>query len=579
MERGKVPKMCSSNGLTVDILPDISFTLTELENNLIAKNIIFQKLHKKPKSRWSGTHDRLVNIPIGDQDILNTVKNLPRTPAEAGIISVKLKRKLEYKNTHTEQLIDTEKIYKYLDYLKNVAKNKNYQFYDDLNIFMQRCQDKDPEGLKLIDPEEDEIAEHLDPCQSVCQPEDEVNIFNKNEDDDGNEGAETDEEKEDIEYRTKDPVRKQQFDYDKTTCMTPKFPEAIPEYSDSDISFAPGEGKIPTSILSEEDWDINSFPNLHPTGTNGLHQNRKIDGLIDQQYFEQRLKNQYTKFEQCAPYVFAAAAYIEEKQLERNIGISASKGKKSVNKTGERSYTLNDGFAVMDNVKGTPRYWKKAKMEMLGKLDNFGPFHLFYTLSCGDMRWNENFSSILGQKGYNIVWTAENGNEVTVEVEFEKAGVMKIKTLKDFLAREVDESLHELFTATRNFVQRLKALRKEIMMGQNNPMAIENFSDKMEFQGRGAGHIHEAAWCNLKKVSQDLDIEPCLTDSEDDFEEDSEDEFEIEATEATDSYLERAFKKLRKDDKLKKKGRKSPSGFCGQIHNLYTKSRYGSKND
>ena len=28
------------------------------------------------------------------------------------------------------------------------------------------------------------------------------------------------------------------------------------------------------------------------------------------------------------------------------------------------------------------------------------------------------------------------------------------------------------------------------MLGHNNPMAIENFSDKMEFQGRGAGHIH-----------------------------------------------------------------------------------------
>ena len=93
MERGKMPKMCSNNGLTVDFIPNGLF-LTELENNLIAKNIIFQKLHKKPKSRWSGTHDRLVNIPIGDQDVLNTVSNLPRTLAEAGIITVRLKRKL-----------------------------------------------------------------------------------------------------------------------------------------------------------------------------------------------------------------------------------------------------------------------------------------------------------------------------------------------------------------------------------------------------------------------------------------------------------------------------------------------------
>ena len=173
---------------------------------------------------------------------------------------------------------------------------------------------------------------------------------------------------------------------------------------------------------------------------------------------------------------------------------------------GERNYILNDSFAVMDNVKGTPRYWKKAKMEMLAKLDNFGPFHLFYTLSCGDMRWNENFSSILREKGYNIIWTAVNGTlndskDVIVEVEMLKDGVKDRIEIRDFLAKEVDESLHEfirtnVFTATRNFIHRLKTFRKEIMIGHNNPMAIENFSDKMEFQGRGAGHIHGAAWCN-----------------------------------------------------------------------------------
>jgi hypothetical protein len=162
-----------------------------------------------------------------------------------------------------------------------------------------------------------------------------------------------------------------------TTCLLPKFPEAIPETVEQKTSFAPGEGKIHTNILKEDNWDVKSFPNIHPTGKNGLHQKRNIKGLTDQQYIEQRLKNQDTRFEQCTPYVFALTAYIEEKQLERNIGISYSKGEMTVGENGERSYSLNDGFAVLDNIKGTPRYWKKAKMEMLAKLDNFGPFHIF----------------------------------------------------------------------------------------------------------------------------------------------------------------------------------------------------------
>ena len=59
--------------------------------------------------------------------------------------------------------------------------------------------------------------------------------------------------------------------------------------------------------------------------------------------------------------MFAAAGYVEEKQMERNIGLSYNKGKKNVSSDGSKTYELDDAFAVLDNVKGTPKYWKKAK--------------------------------------------------------------------------------------------------------------------------------------------------------------------------------------------------------------------------
>ena len=40
---------------------------------------------------------------------------------------------------------------------------------------------------------------------------------------------------------------------------------------------------------------------------------------------------------------------------------------------GSRCYKLDDAYSVLDDVKCTPKYWKKAKMEMLAKIDNFGP--------------------------------------------------------------------------------------------------------------------------------------------------------------------------------------------------------------
>ena len=41
---------------------------------------------------------------------------------------------------------------------------------------------------------------------------------------------------------------------------------------------ASGEGNIPSNILKEDDWDVKSFPNLHPN-VNGLKQKRSEIGL------------------------------------------------------------------------------------------------------------------------------------------------------------------------------------------------------------------------------------------------------------------------------------------------------------
>jgi hypothetical protein len=108
--------------------------LTELENCLIARNILFQKFVQLPKSRWTATKDHIVNIPIFDKDIINTIETFPRTLDEAGIVPVQLKRKMEYKNTHLEQYVSIKKIFKALKTLKLLG-NKYYQFVPEFENY------------------------------------------------------------------------------------------------------------------------------------------------------------------------------------------------------------------------------------------------------------------------------------------------------------------------------------------------------------------------------------------------------------------------------------------------------------
>ena len=69
-------------------------------------------------------------------------------------------------------------------------------------------------------------------------------------------------------YKENDPVAKFQFDYDRSTCLTEKYPEvAVAEDLESqELCFEPGEGKYPSDILMDKSWDINAFPMLHPDG-------------------------------------------------------------------------------------------------------------------------------------------------------------------------------------------------------------------------------------------------------------------------------------------------------------------------
>ena len=117
LKKGKLPPMSAKNGLKIpDHDPELE--LTELEGNLIAKSIVFMKIFQLPKSRWTALKDRIINVPINNDDIVNTMTNLPRTPNEAGLIEVDLKRKVEYKNSHTRQLIDPKKCFNMLELLK-----------------------------------------------------------------------------------------------------------------------------------------------------------------------------------------------------------------------------------------------------------------------------------------------------------------------------------------------------------------------------------------------------------------------------------------------------------------------------
>ena len=122
LKTGKLPPKSFKNSLelhhTDEDLKEQDLRLTELEASLIAQNIVFQKIYQLPKSRWTGLKDKVINVPISKEAINNTLAQLPRTPEQAGLIGISLKRRKTMKNTHLKQLINPYKIFRMIQKLK-----------------------------------------------------------------------------------------------------------------------------------------------------------------------------------------------------------------------------------------------------------------------------------------------------------------------------------------------------------------------------------------------------------------------------------------------------------------------------
>ena len=172
--------------------------------------------------------------------------------------------------------------------------------------------------------------------------------------------------------------------------MNVKTVQTDDENSDPNITIivAPGENQVPTNIVHEEHWESKSYPALFPDGKYDYHDKDRPVKITMQQYFDQRIMNCDRRFSRNPSYLFAAFACNEKNVLERNVNIPSNKGKEGA--TGVS--TLQDPYRVLEKSPGTPIYMKTKKYELISRLENLGPFHLFFTLSCGEKHYNDNFT-------------------------------------------------------------------------------------------------------------------------------------------------------------------------------------------
>ena len=382
----KFPSMNVKNGLQLDKVPENLASLKDLEQQLIAKLLIFMKIKRLPKFQMRAVIDRVISVPIESVDINKTISKLPRHPDDAHIIAVKLRRKLEYKSAHLEEFVRPWVV---INALKELQESGN-KYYQDVEIdegFLEN------ETLEENNETQSDEVEDDDSDDDTCCERDNITDNDTSDEAATETDDETDEESDDL-----DPIRKFQSKQDSKTCLIPTNLETqivsntskqsvfkSTGESQGSIEIAPGENKIPTNRLREKDFDVRAFPKHYPSSKYGINHPRKYK-LTKQMFLNQRLLNEDERFSKDSFFVFMASTLIEQEQLEKQIDISGVRGSSTTDEEGERVVKLQDVFSVFQKLKGTPKFWQTAKYELIAKVKQLGPFHLFYTFSCGEMR-------------------------------------------------------------------------------------------------------------------------------------------------------------------------------------------------
>lgn len=117
INRGKTPAQAVCNGLEVCEVPPELATLSTLESRLLATRYPFMKLVALPRGRESGIKGSVVNVPVSALQVCNS---LPHTPNSAGIVPLKLKRKMQYRSSVSHQNIRPGAVRDALGVLQNI---------------------------------------------------------------------------------------------------------------------------------------------------------------------------------------------------------------------------------------------------------------------------------------------------------------------------------------------------------------------------------------------------------------------------------------------------------------------------
>jgi len=137
----------------------------------------------------------------------------------------------------------------------------------------------------------------------------------------------------------------------------------------------------------------------------------------------------------------------------------------------------DDGYAVFQNIRSSPCYWKKQQKKVNGMIRQLGRPQLFITLSAAETKWNELLK---------ILMKLVKNRDITEDEAKELSFLEKTELIQ-----------RDPVTCMLHFDYRFRQLLNIILKkngGIFHPFQLKDFFTRIEFQMRGSPHSHGVYW-------------------------------------------------------------------------------------
>lgn len=230
----------------------------------------------------------------------------------------------------------------------------------------------------------------------------------------------------------------------------------------------------PVNIMDEPKAEEMGWFHLFPYGINGLYERRDIPITV-KDYFQTRVMNSDTRF-QSPDYVMYALSIFEFLRANSNINVCCKKIQKD-------GHEVDDLHLYIRNLRGSGAYFTQCTKELTSMMAQLGTPSFFLTFSADDLHWPDlRYALLLADGRPHVDPFSLTAEETQVLIE-----KFPVTVMRHFQNR---------FLALLNLMQ-----NDDILFGGK----VVDFWWRIEFQNRGAPHVHMVIWVeNMPRLDQNM---------------------------------------------------------------------------